>query len=146
MKNPGGGLKRKYSSTLDDLVKVIGLPAMLYLARAYGGRAIRIPSKALPDAPLTLAIGEKAALQLCAQYRSEHLNIPAESTVMLQFQEQITARRAEFLEFRNSLIRREVQAGGKILRVALKYKLDRKMIRKIVGKKTVPLCQPATAE
>lgn len=133
MKNPGGGIKRKYSSTLDDLVKVIGLPAMLYLARSYGGRAMRIPSQATPDSQLTLAIGRDAASQICAQYRGDYLNIPAESTVMLQYAEQLTARRAELLDFRNQLIRREVAAGGKILRVALRYKLSRKMIRKIIG-------------
>jgi hypothetical protein len=139
VKNPGGGIKRKYSSTLDDLVKVIGLPAMVFLARSYGGRALRIPSEALPDAPLTMAIGEKAALQICAQYRGEYLNIPAESTVMMQYQEQINALRAELLDFRNTLIRREVAAGGKILRVALRYRLSRPMIRKIIRRSTVPL-------
>lgn len=138
MKNPGGGTKRKYSSTLDDLVKVIGLPAMVYLARFFGGRAIRIPSQALPDAPLAQAIGEQAASQLCSQYRGEHLNIPAESTVSMQFQELIAARRAEIIDFRNALIRRDVAAGGKILRVALRYNLSRPMIRKILRNGSTP--------
>lgn len=133
MKNPGGGIKLKKSSTLEDLVEIIGLPATLFLARHYGGRALRIPSQSLPESPLAMAIGALAASTLCSQYRGEYLNIPAETTVLLQYAEAIAERRAELLDYRNQLIRQEVAAGGKILRVALRYKLSRKMIRKIIA-------------
>lgn len=128
-----GGVKLKKSSTLDEIVEVIGLPATLFLSRHFGSRALKIPIHATATSPLAIAIGGPAANLLCDQYRGEYLNVPAESTVLLQYAEALEKGRAELLAYRNQLIRGEVAAGGKILRVALKYSLSRKMIRKIIA-------------
>lgn len=145
MKNPGGGAKLKKSNTVEDLVELIGLPATLYLARNFGGRALRIPSQSTPDSPLAVAIGALAVSTLCSQYRGEYLNIPSESTVQMQFAEQLVVRRSEMLDYRNQLIRQHVAAGGKILRVALRFQLSRKMIRKIIGPRKNGPTLPRTA-
>lgn len=108
------------SSSMQDLVELIGIPACLRLSRTYGGRTIRVPTKENENHPLSVILGAVAAASLRREFGGIHIEVPTERTALL--------------EHRNMLIRQEVAAGAKILPTANRWGLSPKMIRKILAK------------
>ena len=107
------------SNVLKELVALIGFPAALSITRSYGGRTLRVPSRVSPTHPLTVLIGTDRAKKLCEEFGGVHIDIPSESTALL--------------EQRNAQIRAEMAVpGAKVMRVARRYGLSRPMIRKII--------------
>lgn len=61
---------------LADIAELIGAPAALTLARAYGGGYLRVPLRLSEDHRLSQLIGHEAAATFCHHYGGERLQLP----------------------------------------------------------------------
>lgn len=106
------------SNILRELIRLIGLPAALTLTRVYGGRTLRVPSRATSVHPLTVSLGAPVAEVLCREYAGIELDVPSERTALL--------------EHRNRLICQEYGQGSSIKSIARRYGITRTMVRKVL--------------
>ena len=106
------------NKALAELVETIGMPAAIYLTRAWGGQALYVPRHPETMHPITLAIGFEASKKLSAAYASTQIMVPAERLVLV--------------ELRNTAICDCVQKGESINAVAQRYGVSRKWVHRVL--------------
>lgn len=108
------------SAVLEELVRLIGMPAAIEVARVYGGSTLRVPQTLGPLHPLTVAIGAEAAQAIAREFAGCALDIPAE--------------RSALIAWRNETIVAAHGDGASVHALARDHRLSRKMIRKILSR------------
>lgn len=98
------------------LIDQIGLTETLILVEKYGGTAIWVPNKAVPEHPYCAEIGIRAWTALCREYASSYLEIPLCKKALRKLQDRAIAKESETLTDRE---------------LARKYRTTERTIRRI---------------
>jgi hypothetical protein len=107
------------ASEIDQVIAVIGMPALIGLTRVYGGDMLRVPVSVRDEHPLCVAIGVDAARKLCEAFPDVEIYVPAERTALIRA--------------RNDAIVTAYLAREAISKIARENRISPRMVRKILG-------------
>ncbi len=107
-----------YSGVLQEIVQMIGAEAASKLVAKLGGTCLYIPVTPKPKSQLCQLIGQEAAQQLADEFGGITVEIPLDHI--------------ERLAQRNKLIMADRATGMSQSKIALKYHLSTRWIRKII--------------
>jgi len=103
---------------MQELRKLIGLPALIVLVKHYGGLELKVPQRFDPDSHLVRLIGEEPTLAMINRYCGDKVYI-SKLDMVLRLQ-------------RNIEIAQRLEAGQSARRLARIYNLSERQIWKIV--------------
>ena len=112
-------LEDNYPGIYQDMAQTIGDDATAKLVEQYGGTRLYIPYKLNPEHPLCQLLGHETSQQLSSEYGGMTVEIPR--AIMLQIRK------------RNELIMADSAAGMSQSKLARKYRLTERTIRKIIN-------------
>jgi len=118
-------LEKKLPKTLVEMSRVIPLPAVLRIARRFGGTRLCFSRNPKANGKLARLVGLPAARALGQYYGGEQCDIPRADLARAR-------RRAN----RNHKICRLIKEGVSAARVALRFKISRRHVGNIFNKET----------
>lgn len=111
-------LRHLLPPSIQELMGVISLDAVVIIVKNYGGTRATVPYRPYPEHTLWRQIGEEEFKKLCARYKGETLSI---------------ARCARAMQaVRNAGILQDARAGSSLAQLALKNKMTERGISKVL--------------